>query len=88
MSIEWARREVMKAENRLHLAQEAYLEELAADDAITRVAFVLFQLEVGREEDWEGPVTWDHWHELQIDSERDEYRKLAAEVIAIVKEYV
>lgn len=88
MSIEQARKDVIKAEKKLDIAQKAYLKELAADDEITRVAFVLFQMEVAREEDWEGPVTWDHWHELQIDSERDEYRKLAAEVIAIVREYV
>lgn len=85
MGIDEARREVIKAEKKLEKAQKAYLSALKADDKIGQVAFILYQQFVGTQEDWEGPVTWKDWWDLTIESERDEWRKLAAEVVSIIE---
>lgn len=86
MGIDEARREVIKAEKKLEKAQKAYLKALESNDEITGVAYLLYKKFVSMEEDWEGPVTWEDWETLTIASERDEWRMLAAEVIAIIKE--
>lgn len=50
-----------------------------------QVAFLLFQQAVQREPDWEGPVTWDHWDQLQIEEERADWRKLAVDILTLIE---
>lgn len=84
-SVAEAKAALVDAEEQLRGAREAYLHSLEADDTITQVAFLLYQLDIQAESDWEGPVTWEHWRRLQIDSERDDWRKLAAEILHIIQ---
>ena len=86
MRVEEARQAVAKAENELDKALKEYSNTLEANDEVTSVAFLLYQKFVSMEEGWEGPVTWEDWEELTIESERNEWRKLAAEILSIIKE--
>lgn len=79
-----AKAAVAEAEEHLRLAQRAYLRSLEADDRISQVAFLLYQQAVQREPDWNGPVTWEDWHDLQIEEERDDWRELAAQILALI----
>lgn len=79
-----AKAAVAEAEEHLRLAQRKYLRSLEANDRIGQVAFLLYQHAVQREDDWEGPVTWEHWHDLQIEEERDDWRELAAQILALI----
>lgn len=79
-----AKAAVIRAELLVRQAHQTYLKSLEANDRINQVAFLLYQHATQREEDWEGPVTWEHWHELQIEEERDDWRKLAAEILNII----
>lgn len=75
---------VVEAEKRLREARQAYLRSLEANDRIGQVAFLLYQQAVQREPDWEGPVTWEHWHDLQIEEERDDWRELAVQILSLI----
>lgn len=74
------------ARSALREAEARYSAALAADDLVTRVAFLLFQHETKAEEEWgPDPVTWAHWETLQIEEQRDDWRRLA---VAILNEVV
>lgn len=85
IEIEEAWKAVVKAERKLEKAREEYNAALAADDKVTRVAFLLFEHSTLQEEDWEGPVTWDDWRTLLIDEERDHWREVAVNVLEIIE---
>lgn len=77
---------VREAEQHLADLRRRYLDALAEDDRVSRVAFLLYQRDVLASPGWEGPVTWEDWHELTIDSERDAYRERAVELLRILEE--
>lgn len=80
-----AKAAVVRAEMHLQQTYQTYLKALEADDLVNQVAFLLYQYSTQREEDWEGPVTWEHWHELQIEKERDGWREMAVELLTLIK---
>lgn len=80
------KRRVLHAETALESAKRMYLDSLAEDDRVGQVAFLLFTRDCEDDPEWEGEVTWEHWHTLQVESERDKYRKLAAEMYRLVEE--
>lgn len=77
---------IRDAEAALRTLRAEYLASLAEDDRISRVAFLLYQRDVLAEDDWQREVTWEHWWELQIDSERDAYRERAVELLRIIED--
>lgn len=72
---------IQAAEERLHHLRMLYKRALAADDLVTRTAFLLFRFNVMKEDDWDGDVTWKDWHTLQTETERDDYRQLAVDIL-------
>lgn len=84
-----AAEEWMSAAKRdLEEATKAYHAALASDDVNEQVAFELFVTAVLNEGDWpeDKPVTWEDWHDLTIESERDAWRDTAKRLIDRIRE--
>lgn len=76
--------EVQRLNAALHLARRRYFDALQDHDRTAQVAFRLYQNHVASQGDWpaDTPVTWEDWWDLTIESERDAWLALAADIIA------
>jgi hypothetical protein len=82
--------EIQRLNASVAIAKRRYYDALKEDGLVSQVAFRLYQMEVLSEEDWpeDQPVTWEDWWTLQIQSQRDEWLALAADIIEAVKEEI